>query len=52
MFRKYSDDIIDAVCLALVGRFVAEGKYMTVPNEEKVRADATGIKMRMIFPEI
>jgi 8-oxo-dGTP diphosphatase len=52
LFPKYSDDVVDAVCLALVGRLVNEGKSTTIPNEDEVEADSTGLKMQMIIPKL
>jgi len=52
LFTKYRDDVVDAVCLALVGKFAVEGKSATIPIEDEIKADATGIKMQMIIPNL
>lgn len=52
LFRKYRDDVVDACCLALVGRFAEEGKSATIPSKDYLVTDATGIKMQMIIPEL
>lgn len=52
LFAKYRDDVVDAVCLALIGRFAAEGKTTTIPCEDEVKNDSTGLRMQMIIPKI
>jgi predicted RNase H-like nuclease len=52
LFAKYSDDVVDAVCLALIGRFAVEGKSATIPNEDEIMTDSTGLKMQMIIPKL
>lgn len=52
LFAKYSDDVVDAVCLALIGRFAVEGKSATIPNEDEIKTDSTGLKMQMIIPKL
>lgn len=51
LFAKYKDDVVDAVCLALLGRFAVEGNVSTIPRAEDVRVDSTGLKMQMIIPK-
>ena len=43
---------MDVVCLALVGKFAVEGKSATIPIENEIKADATGLKMQMIIPKL
>lgn len=52
LFNKYSDDVIDAVCLALVGKFVINDESTTIPPEGEIQFDATGLKMQMVIPRI
>lgn len=52
LFAKYSDDVVDAVCLAFIGRFAVEGKSATIPNVDEIKTDSTGLKMQMIIPEL
>jgi len=52
LFAKYSDDVVDAVCLALIGRFAVEGKSATIPNEDEIKTDSTGLTMQMIIPKL
>ncbi|SHK15353.1 DUF429 domain-containing protein [Desulforamulus aeronauticus] len=52
LFRKYRDDVVDAVCLALVGRLAVEGRSATVPDADEIKTDATGLKMQMIIPKL
>lgn len=52
LFTKYRDDVVDAVCLALVGKFAVEGNSATIPIEDEIKADATGLKMQMIIPKL
>jgi predicted RNase H-like nuclease len=52
LFAKYRDDVVDAVCLALIGRLATEGKTTTIPCEGEVMADSTGLRMQMIIPKI
>lgn len=46
--RCMADDIVDAVCLAVVGIFVTENQYDTVPSDPM--PDETGLLMRIVFP--
>ena len=50
LYNKYGDDVLDAVCLALVGSFLTLGKYKTLPSEDKIKVDSTGLKMQMVIP--
>ncbi|WP_010247751.1 DUF429 domain-containing protein [Acetivibrio cellulolyticus] len=52
LFAKYSDDVVDAVCLALIGRLASEGKSTTIPSNDEIKADSTGLKMQMIIPKL
>ena len=44
-----TDDVIDAVCLAVVASLSVQGKCMTIPDEPD--KDARGLKMQMIVPK-
>ena len=52
LFAKYSDDVVDAVCLALIGRFAIEGKSATIPDKDEIMTDSTGLKMQMVIPKL
>ena len=52
LFTKYSDDVVDAVCLPLLGKFAVEGYIATLPSEDEIRTDSTGLKMQMIIPKL
>lgn len=49
-FKCMMDDIIDAICLAVVGTFMAENKYYSIPPNPM--PDDTGLLMQMILPKI
>lgn len=49
-FKCMTDDVIDAICLAIVGTFAAGNKCYTIPP--KPIPDDTGILMQMILPEL
>lgn len=44
------DDIIDAICLAIVGNLITQGKYEVIPNEPMT--DDMGLFMQMVIPLI
>lgn len=48
MLRCNPDDILDAVCLAVVAELKAQGNYTTVPK--KPGRDARGLLMQMVVP--
>ena len=48
MLRCNPDDIVDAVCLAVVAEQKAQGNFATVP--EKPGRDARGLLMQMVVP--
>lgn len=48
--RKKIDDVIDALCLAVMGTIGLENKFETIPKEPM--EDKRGIKMQMIFGKI
>lgn len=49
-YRKKIDDIIDAFCLALVGKLGLSHGFRTVPGMP--RHDATGLKMQIVMADI
>lgn len=49
-FKCMMDDIIDAICLAVIGTFVAENKYYSIPPNPM--SDETGLSMQMILPKL
>jgi 8-oxo-dGTP diphosphatase len=49
-YKCMMDDVIDAICLAVVGTFAAENKYYSVPAHPM--PDDTGLLMQMILPKL
>lgn len=48
-FRKKIDDVVDALCLAVMGRLILERGIKTIP--EKPKLDNRGILMQMVYTE-
>jgi len=48
-YRKKTDDVIDALCLAVIGKIVFEKGLKTIPEEPMM--DARGILMQMVYGE-
>ncbi len=48
--RKKIDDVIDALCLAIIGAIGLKNKFETIPKEPM--EDSRGIKMQMIYGKI
>ncbi|KJS18746.1 MAG: hypothetical protein VR72_21245 [Clostridiaceae bacterium BRH_c20a] len=48
-FRKKTDDVIDALCLAVIGKIIFEKGLKTIP--EKPMMDDKGILMQMVYAE-
>lgn len=48
--RKKIDDVIDALCLALVGKLGLSSGFCTVPDMPQ--RDATGLKMQIVMADI
>jgi 8-oxo-dGTP diphosphatase len=49
-FKCMMDDVVDAICLAVVGTFAADNKCYTIPP--KPMSDDTGLLMQMILPKL
>ena len=52
-----SDDVLDAVCLAVTAKFKGEGKYECIhgdvkPEEDGLLVDNKGIRMQMVVPRV
>ena len=52
LFNKHRDDVVDALCLAVVGRLALSGQSATIPPESETKTDSTGIKMQMLVPTL
>lgn len=50
LFKRYKDDVVDAVCLTVVARLTLVGRSTTIPPPSEVRTDSTGLKMQMVAP--
>ena len=48
--KKRLDDIIDAICLAVVGNLGKTNKFLSIPN--KPTKDKTGLKMQIVYAEV
>lgn len=48
-YRKKIDDVIDALCLAIMGKVIIEKGMKTIP--EKPMMDSKGILMQMVYAE-
>lgn len=48
-FRKKTDDVIDALCLAVMGKMILDKGIKTIP--EKPMMDSRGILMQMVYAE-
>lgn len=46
-YRKKTDDVIDALCLAVIGRLTIEGSLKSVP--EQPMKDARGLYMQIVY---
>jgi predicted RNase H-like nuclease len=49
-FRKKTDDAIDALCLAVMGKIILEKELKTIP--ENPMMDDKGILMQMVYAEL
>lgn len=49
-YRKKIDDLIDALCLAVVGKLGIENGFITIP--ENPNLDSTGLKMQIVTSKI
>jgi len=49
-YRKKTEDVIDALCLAITGMIGLENGFKTIP--EKPLMVKTGLKMQMVLPSI
>lgn len=50
LYAKHKDDVIDALCLVLVGRLAAKGKTTVIPPAAEIQTDSIGLKMQMVVP--
>lgn len=48
--KKRLDDMIDAICLAVVGELGLTNKFRSIP--EKAEKDSNGLKMQIVYAEV
>lgn len=49
-YRKKIDDVIDALCLAVIGKQAIENELGTVPDSPCV--DSTGLSMQIVYAKV